>query len=118
MLVVDNKIVAFLTLGLSRDDDLDDSYGELAGIYLLQKFWGKGLGFLLTNWGIRELSKRGYKKVSLWVLEENANARKFYEKMGFRQDGAEKEITLGKKLTKFRYVINSSTIKELLFYGN
>ena len=57
----------------------------------------------LINWGICELRRRGYKKASLWVLEENLNARKFYEKLGFEHDGAIKEISIGKKLNEYRY---------------
>ena len=49
------------------------------------------------------MKNRGYKKVTLWVLEENFNARKFYEKMGFKHDGTKKEITIGKKLMELRY---------------
>ena len=55
------------------------------------------------NWGLNELKNRNYKRVILWVFEENLNARKFYEKMGFKHDGTKKEITIGKKLMELRY---------------
>lgn len=67
---------------------------------------GKGLGFYLMNWGINVLRERSYKKISLWVLEENVKTRSFYEKLGFMQDGAEKEILIGKTLNEIRYVID------------
>jgi len=57
------------------------------------------------HWGLNELKNRGYNKVTLWVLEENLNARRFYEKIGFKHDGTTKEITLGKKLKELRYEI-------------
>jgi RimJ/RimL family protein N-acetyltransferase len=38
------------------------------------------------------------------VLEENINARKFYEKLGFEHDGTIKEISIGKPLNEYRYI--------------
>lgn len=73
------------------------------GIYLVPEYWKKGIGTYFINWGLNELKNRGYKKVTLWVLEDNYNARKFYERIGFKQDGTIKEITLGKKLIELRY---------------
>lgn len=54
---------------------------------------------------MEELQKEGYKKIFLWVLEDNQNARGFYEKMGFRK----KEVYLddnigGKDLREVQYV--------------
>ncbi|WP_411955956.1 hypothetical protein [Clostridium estertheticum] len=34
--------------------------------------------------------------MTLWVLEDNARARKFYERMGFIHDGATRIINVGK----------------------
>lgn len=46
---------------------------------------GKGFGRLLLQADVSELKKMGFDKVFLWVLEENHNARYFYEKCGFVQ---------------------------------
>jgi ribosomal protein S18 acetylase RimI-like enzyme len=59
---------------------------------------------MLIQRGINELRSRGYSKISLWVLEENMNARRFYEKSGFVHDGTVKEINIGKPLNEYRYV--------------
>lgn len=69
----------------------------------MPEYWNNGIGSELINWGLNELKKRNYDKVTLWVLEENINARKFYEKVGFKHDGTVKEITIGKKLNECRY---------------
>ena len=92
-----------MCLGKCRDEDKDASYGEIWGIYLLPEDWNKGIGSYFINWGLNELKKRGYKRVTLWVLEENVNARRFYEKIGFKHEGTRKELDLGKKLTELRY---------------
>ncbi|MBU5593510.1 GNAT family N-acetyltransferase [Clostridium sp. MSJ-4] len=100
----DNKAVGLICIGKCRDTDKEGSYGEIWGIYLLPEYWNMGIGSELINWGISELKKRNCDKVTLWVLEDNLNARKFYEKFGFEHDGTINEITIGKKLNEYRYV--------------
>lgn len=102
----DNKPAGFICIGKCRDKDKDGSYGEICGLYLMPDYWHKGIGFKLINWGLAELEKRNYKKITLWVLEENLSARGFYEKVGFKFDGTVNEINIGKKLNKVRYVRN------------
>lgn len=99
----DNDAVGLICIGKCRDVDKTHTCGEIWGIYLLPEYWNMGIGSELINWGINELKKRNYSKVILWVLEENTNARKFYEKVGFKHDGTVKEITIGKKLVEYRY---------------
>lgn len=106
VLTKDNKVIGFCTLGANRDEDLDDSYGEIWGIYLLPQYWGRGLGKALINWGIQELAQRGYDKISLWVLKDNIIARNFYEKIGFLFDGTVKDIEIGRLLREVRYVLS------------
>jgi len=100
----DNKAIGLICIGKCRDKDKDDMFGEIWGMYLLPEHWNMGIGTQLITWGINELKKRNYEKVSLWVLEDNMNARKFYEKMEFKHDGTVKEIVLGKKLKEYRYI--------------
>lgn len=92
-----------MCLGRCRDEDLKDSYGEIWGIYLLPSFWRQGIGKELLNWGVKNLQDQGYDRISLWVLEKNINARKFYERMGFEHDGTVKELNIGKPLNEYRY---------------
>ena len=96
--------VGFLTLGKCRDKDSDNFWGEIWGIQLLPSYWSQGIGTELINWGINELKNRAFTKISLWVLEENINARKFYEKIGFKHDGTIKELNIGRPLNVYRYV--------------
>lgn len=58
-------------------------YGEVVSIYFLPDYIGQGYGRQLLNKCIEELKRCGFKKVLLWVLENNHRARKFYEKNGF-----------------------------------
>lgn len=102
----ENNPAGFMTLGKCRDEDLDCSWGEIWGIYLLPSYWKQGIGTELIKWGINELKNRKFKRVSLWVLKENVNARRFYEKVGFHHDGTVKKLNIGKELNECRYIKN------------
>jgi len=82
----------------------DDSEIDLGIICLLPEYWGQNLGIEFIDWGIRELKRRGYMKVALWVVEENARARKFYEKVGFTHDGEIRIINPGREIKEYRYI--------------
>lgn len=105
-----NKPAGLICIGKCRDSDQDDSCGEIWGIYLHPDYWNMGIGLVLLKWGLDELTKKGYKKATLWVLEDNLSARKFYEKAGFKHDGLIKEIKVGKVLNEYRYEI--ALVKE------
>lgn len=101
----DNEAAGLICIGKCRDEDKSQEYGEVWGIYLSPEYWNEGLGQELMNWGLNELKKRSFKRATLWVLEENLRARRFYEAVGFNHDGTVKEITIGKPLKEFRYEI-------------
>lgn len=84
--------------------------GKITAIYLLQNYRGIGLGKTLLQWGIEKLKAFGCTTVAIWVLRENPNAIRFYEKQGFVRDGAERLISRGKELIQFRYLLS---VKEM-----
>lgn len=96
--------IGMLAIGKSRDDDADDSTGEVGAIYLLPDYWGKRYGKQLMDFAVERFNELSCKKITLWVLEENKRARRFYEKYGFVSDGTKKELNIGKTLIAVRYV--------------
>lgn len=104
-LLEDNdRDVGILTIGPCRDADLDSAtIGEIWGIYLSPSYWHKGNGRMLVGDAEKILYDRGCREVVLWVLEDNMEARYFYEAMGYHQDGGTKTTELGKQLTVIRY---------------
>jgi GNAT superfamily N-acetyltransferase len=80
--------------GPARDDDgpvLDDGLpatGEVRSLYLDPTVQGGGLGRALLDAAVADLVGRGAPDVVLWVVEGNAGARRFYEREGWRADGA------------------------------
>ena len=100
----DGVIIGFVTLGICRDDDVDPARtGEIWGVYISPVHWRKGVGRHLADYAQAELKSRGYEEATLWVLDENSDARRFYEALGFAPDGATKEVNLGEPLKAVRY---------------
>ena len=106
LMYVDKRPSGVLVYSKSFDEDTDEGTADIGAIYFLPEYWGKGLGTKLMDFGISEIKKAGYNAVTLWVLEQNIRARKFYEKKGFVFDGTKEEINIGKPLVKVRYRID------------
>lgn len=90
-----DRIVGFVGFGPCRDDDLlQEQVGEVYAIYLLPDCWGKGYGAALLTSALEQLQDQGYQVVTLWVLDGNQRAIRFYERAGFAADGHRQEETL------------------------
>jgi ribosomal protein S18 acetylase RimI-like enzyme len=86
------------------DPAADDGWGELYAIYLLPAFIGRGVGRALMAATLDGLATRGRRRARLWVLRDNAAARRFYERAGFRPDGAENVLDMdGVPVIEVRY---------------
>jgi GNAT superfamily N-acetyltransferase len=64
----------------------------LEAIYVRPSSWGGGLAVTLHDAAVEELRARGVARARLWVLEENARARRFYERLGWRPDGTSRVV--------------------------
>lgn len=103
VLVQDGVIIGTSGFGKSRMTEMSE-YGEIISLYLLPEYMGRGFGRLLLQADVSELKKMGFDKVFLWVLEENHNARYFYEKCGFVQTEHCLHSDIGgKKLKEVQY---------------
>ena len=60
---------------------------ELYALYVAPAYWSTGAGRALMGRVMAEAQAEGYPRIVLWVLEQNARARRFYERAGFRQRG-------------------------------
>jgi len=90
----DHHLIGFVSMCASRDNDADPTQvGEISAIYIHPDKWRKGHGKLLLDTAINELIKLGYHEVSLWVLDSNQSAIRFYENVGFSKTSAVKVET-------------------------
>lgn len=107
ILVADSgtEVVGFAGYGPSRDADADPGRtGQLATIYLLPQVWGTGTGRELMAAAVDGLTALGYADATLWVLDSNDRARRFYAKAGWAEDGATRvDDSLGITLNEVRY---------------
>ena len=100
----DNTLVAVsdgVIIGFGCFIRHDDGCGEISAIYILKESQGKGIGRMLMDALLEQLSVRG--SVILWVLKGNDRAIGFYEHYGFRMNGVEKNISLGTELQMCYY---------------
>lgn len=84
----EGRIIGFVTFAYSRDDDAPEGTGEVPAIYVEPSAMGKGVGRELLEEATAELRLAGCTRATLWVLEANERARRFYENEGWEWDGA------------------------------
>lgn len=99
----EGRIVAFASVGPSRDEPGE---GELYAIYALPEAWGSSAGRALMEEALAALRGLGFGEATLWVLDDNPRARRFYEREGWMPDGARREGEhLGVVTAEVRYRI-------------
>jgi L-amino acid N-acyltransferase YncA len=81
-------VVGFSSFGPSRDADAGVSTAAIYAIYLAPEWFGTGAGRKLLAGTMDAFSGLGFRESTLWVLELNDRARRFYELAGWRWDGA------------------------------
>jgi GNAT superfamily N-acetyltransferase len=84
----------FVSFGPSRDKD-GNGKAEIYAIYVLPEFWHQGVGGDLLGEAERWTEDAHLAGLTLWVLEKNVLARRFYEARDFRLDRSHKEKPIG-----------------------
>jgi GNAT superfamily N-acetyltransferase len=96
----DGTVVGFTSVGPSRDEP---GIGELYAIYVDPDEWSTGAGRALIE-RAEERLRDEYAAATLWVLEDNPRARRFYERAGWSADGGRKaESRWGVRAPEVRY---------------
>ena len=85
--ISDDRVVGFVHLGHSPDDDADATTGHIFSVHVDPDLTGRGIGGQLVAAATTALASDGYRAASLWVLAENERARRFYQKLGWQSDG-------------------------------
>ena len=92
--VDDCTVCGMVTTGLSRDLSLPN-FGELMAIYVDPAYLRTGVGRALMTAARQRLRQVGVAGALLWVLDRNVSAQRFYERDGWRFDGARRIATFG-----------------------
>ncbi len=103
----EGDVVGWVCFGPCRDADQQADTAELYALYLRPERIGTGVGRSLCAAAVEGTRKRGYARMSLWVVRDNARARRFYERAGFAPDGAEDVYDAdGTPVPEVRYVLD------------
>lgn len=114
--IKDSKCTYFLleeadqAAGIVKTREDDDSL-EIESIYFLEEYRGKGIGGQFMDY-IK--TYKHFDSIFLWVLEDNAKARRFYENNGFVLTGDLRTVDRGVELKQLRYVMFYPKCVEIL----
>lgn len=89
LLKVEGKPHCIAWWDATREKDMP-GYAELICIHSLPDKWRKGYGSRMLHAVLEDAASAGFAKIMLWVFEDNARARRFYEAHGFAVNGKTK----------------------------
>jgi GNAT superfamily N-acetyltransferase len=89
---VDDVPVGFSAFGPARGDE---RRGEVYAINVDPDWVERGVGQPLFAAAVAALTDFGFTELVLWVVRENARARRFYERNGWVADGEEQRAEFG-----------------------
>jgi GNAT superfamily N-acetyltransferase len=87
----DGIVVGFSVFGPSRDSDAGVEVGEIYALHADPRWWGRGASSRLFEQTLQTLGTSGFTQATLWVMDGNNRARKFYENHRMWHDGAEQK---------------------------
>lgn len=82
----DETVCGFATHGRSRDAGMERA-GELYALYVHPDWWGRGAGRSLIGEARARMRERGSSEATLWVLDGNERAQRFYRLDGWDATG-------------------------------
>jgi ribosomal protein S18 acetylase RimI-like enzyme len=97
------SIVGFVHVSASRDADADPEVGELDRLYIDPGTWRTGVGSALNATGLAHLAAAGFTRATLWVLESNERARRFYEREGWNPTDVSRSAGRWVEFVNIRY---------------
>jgi GNAT superfamily N-acetyltransferase len=77
----------------------------LDGLYVRPEWWSRGVGRGLHDDVLARLRDRGSPLCNLWVLEHNDRARRFYERLGWAENGDSRVVPFPPNPTDLGYSI-------------
>lgn len=83
---IDGQIVGWAAGGNNKNPEYPFAV-DLNALYLLKEFQNQGIGKMLVKAFVELALKNGYNSMIIWALEENHQARKFYQKLGGKEVG-------------------------------
>ena len=88
---------------LAGPDPIQRHVGHLARLYVTPDRWERGIGTVLYFAATDHLRAAGFQDATLWVLEHNDRARRWYERLGWRSTGERKPVYPPASIDDLRY---------------
>jgi GNAT superfamily N-acetyltransferase len=77
----------------------------LDALYVLPQWWNRGVGRALHDEVLARQREAGCERCHLWVLEHNPRARRFYERLGWVENGTSRVVPFPPKPIDVGYSI-------------
>jgi GNAT superfamily N-acetyltransferase len=112
--VNDDRLLGFCAVGPSPDDDADAATWLIANLHVAPDLKRSGIGGTLFDQAVALARDHGARLVTLWVLEGNDAARRFYEKKAMTLDGGRQtrehgpDVRTGEAVVLVRYALDLS----------
>ncbi|MEN8235463.1 MAG: GNAT family N-acetyltransferase [Actinomycetota bacterium] len=91
-----DSVVGFVYFGITPDeDDFFERTGHVFSIHTDPEVTGRGVGTSLIQFAAGAMRATACQDATLWVVAENPGARQFYERLGWRADGARRTELIG-----------------------
>jgi ribosomal protein S18 acetylase RimI-like enzyme len=87
----------------ARAGAAEQATAELYAIYVAPQWWSAGAGRALMTAVLESARRARYGAINLWVLADNARARRFYERAGFAPTGESQLLPGLGGVTEVRY---------------
>jgi GNAT superfamily N-acetyltransferase len=81
---------------------VDKARGELSALYIVPEEWGSGVAGALPDEAVAGMRELGATEATLWVVEGNTRARRFYEREGWSADGETKSSMFDIEEVRYR----------------
>ena len=101
---VGHRLAGWITYGQNRDPDAGPRTAEVRSLFVHPDHWRSGVGTTLMEEALTELAADGFDEATLWSFDVNDRANAFYERQGFRRDGAgqRREFSAGALEVRYR----------------
>jgi len=96
---IDNHLVGCVEIALNEKCpvELESDFPEIAVLYVLERFKGRGIGKMLLEESFEHMQSLNYKAAWLTVYHKNLSALEFYQKNQFKTIGSTNFVMDGNK---------------------
>ena len=103
----DEKVLGYCRYDDNISNKNNEIDSEIIALYVKYDNLGQGIGKKLVEYVKEDLKNKNRKKMIIWCLQENINARKFYEKIGGKLIQDEKYFEKdGKRYKEVGYIFD------------